>query len=154
MKRTGAFATIGAAVVVASWLAIQANRIARTLGEPMGRDVVAAVRHRLGHSPAARELPTLVLLSDPECAACARASADFERLDFDYLGVEWMVLTRGDPSATAVFVALGERPIPTYLLLDADETLLATQSGYVPIPVLLEWIDRSWSRPTSSSNSP
>jgi hypothetical protein len=146
MKRTRATLAIAGAALVVSGFAREVSRLSRSVREPVGGELVDEIRRRLPATTRADPGPILVLLGDPDCGACALATGDLERLGSATLGVDIVILSRGDASASAVFVALGARPIPTYLLFDAEHELKAVRSGYVTAWALVDWIAHAWTR--------
>ncbi|MGQ0722478.1 MAG: hypothetical protein ACT4PE_13030 [Candidatus Eiseniibacteriota bacterium] len=88
--------------------------------------------------------PALVLLIDPDCAACRAAEEDL-RLDVrpGEFGVHTFVLSRADPRFAPVFEALGHGLVPAYVFLDARGRPRAVLRGRRPPPLVRAWLEEA-----------
>jgi hypothetical protein len=88
--------------------------------------------------------PALVLLIDPDCAACRAAEEDL-RLEVrpGEVGVHAFALSRRDPRFAPVFEALGPGIVPAYVFVDARGRPRAVLRGRRPPPLVRAWLEEA-----------
>lgn len=108
----------GIAGLVLMFLLGAAVAVVRSVRVPP--DTLVALGHALDPVLLPRQTPTLVLLIDPECAACRVAEEEL-RLEVrpGELGVNTIIVSRDDERFAPVFDALGFGVFPAYLFVDS-----------------------------------
>jgi hypothetical protein len=133
------FATLGAAAA-----AVRSARAPADGFAALGPALDGALQAAAHTEPDLSGQPAIVLLIDPDCAACRSAEEDLRlHVRPGEAGVRAVVLSRDDPRHAPVFDALGPGLVPAYIFADARGRPTAMLRGRRPPAVMRAWLEEA-----------